>query len=95
MVGAACDRNLRQRAELHMLCIRITSPDGLPCHHLHVFFLVLTIEIGHRTKAGIVLHEIHPAGLFCQLAPDHALIFIAGDRHPDGRGIAFGDGLDL
>ena len=94
LAGAACDRNLRQRAKLHTLCIRIASPDGLPRHHLHVFFLLLTIETGHHAMAGIILHEIHPARFLCRLAPDHALVFIAGNRHPDGRGIAFRDGLE-
>ena len=55
LVGAACDRYLRKRSELHMLSIGVVSPDGLPRHHIHIFFLVFAVEIGNCAKAGIIL----------------------------------------
>ena len=94
LIGTARHRHLRQSAELHMFRIGIAALHGLPRHHFYVFFFVLSVEVSHCTEAGIILQKIHPPGFLRQLAPDHSLVLVAGNRHLYGCGIALGNGLD-
>lgn len=66
---AACHCDLRQCRKFDMLSVGIAPLDGLPCHHLHIFLLVLSVKESDGTKTRVCLGKIHMSGFGHQSAP--------------------------
>ena len=86
--GCSCSFDLRLVSCILFSFHRISSLDGLQCHHFHVCLLVLSVKESDGTKARVCLNKLQMSGFGHHGTQYGPFIFIARNGRMDRCGIA-------